>query len=315
MSVVVPHRFYAHGKLLLSGEYFVLDGALALALPTRRGQWMEIELFSPEIKLVHWKSYDVDGSLWFEGSFDLPKMSYQSGNDELVGKRLEKIFAAIQQLNPLFFKQMTACKISTRLEFSRHWGLGSSSTLLSCLGQWSQTDSQALLQASFGGSGYDIACAEAKGPIFYQRLNNVPTSLDVTWRPTFSQHLYFVYLGKKQDSREGIQHYRALGDSSNKAFLLQKISAITQNFVAAVDDLVLFEKAIQEHETLIANTLSLIPVKMLHFPDYWGEIKSLGAWGGDFVLATSNLSIAQTRAYFNEKGFLDVYGYDEMILN
>ncbi len=34
--------FSAHGKLLLSGEYFVLDGALGLALPANYGQHLAL---------------------------------------------------------------------------------------------------------------------------------------------------------------------------------------------------------------------------------------------------------------------------------
>ena len=34
--------FYGHGKLLLTGEYAVLDGAKALSIPTRFGQSLEV---------------------------------------------------------------------------------------------------------------------------------------------------------------------------------------------------------------------------------------------------------------------------------
>ena len=53
--------------------------------------------------------------------------------------------------------------------------------------------------------------------------------------------------------------------------------------------------------------------KDLHFKDYWGIIKSLGAWGGDFVLATSTESPEKTKAYFNERGFEIVLPYRELI--
>ena len=36
-------RFYSHGKFLLTGEYLVLKGALALALPLKLGQSMTVE--------------------------------------------------------------------------------------------------------------------------------------------------------------------------------------------------------------------------------------------------------------------------------
>ena len=34
--------FYSHGKLLLTGEYLVLDGALALAVPCKLGQSLTV---------------------------------------------------------------------------------------------------------------------------------------------------------------------------------------------------------------------------------------------------------------------------------
>ena len=36
-------NYYSNGKLLLTGEYVVLDGALSLAIPTRYGQSLTIE--------------------------------------------------------------------------------------------------------------------------------------------------------------------------------------------------------------------------------------------------------------------------------
>lgn len=39
------NRFYSHGKFLLTGEYLVLEGALALALPLKLGQTMTVETF------------------------------------------------------------------------------------------------------------------------------------------------------------------------------------------------------------------------------------------------------------------------------
>ena len=38
-------RYSSHGKFLLTGEYLVLKGALALALPLKLGQSMTVETF------------------------------------------------------------------------------------------------------------------------------------------------------------------------------------------------------------------------------------------------------------------------------
>ena len=53
--------FYSHGKLLISAEYAVLDGALALALPTKFGQSLQVES-TPNQKIV-WKSISNKGEV------------------------------------------------------------------------------------------------------------------------------------------------------------------------------------------------------------------------------------------------------------
>lgn len=309
----LTNYYYAHGKLLLSGEYFVLDGALSLAIPTQQGQSLTLDFLYDNTSQIHWESYDADGTCWFQGIFDANLLTYSMGSDPEIGKRLETILHTIRQLNPSFLRSQQSLQVITKLEFSRHWGLGSSSTLISCLAQWGNTDPYILLQASFGGSGYDIACALAAGPIFYQRLQNQPTYQAIDWHPVFSAQLYLVYLGKKQNSRDGIQRYRALTDNNDKSQLIETINQLTLKITAA-SDLASFEQLLLEHEQLIAQTLNLPRAKNLYFPDFWGEIKSLGAWGGDFVLATSARSAAETHAYFNEKGFWDVYGFDDMVV-
>jgi hypothetical protein len=40
---MATQTFYSNGKLLLTGEYVVLDGAEALALPTRFGQNLKVK--------------------------------------------------------------------------------------------------------------------------------------------------------------------------------------------------------------------------------------------------------------------------------
>ena len=57
-------RYYSNGKLLLTGEYAVLDGATALALPTKFGQSLEVSPRTDERILG--KIRDVNGELWFE---------------------------------------------------------------------------------------------------------------------------------------------------------------------------------------------------------------------------------------------------------
>ena len=61
--------FYSNGKLLLTGEYVVLDGALSLAVPTPRGQSMSVR--KTDSGKLRWKSRDEKGKIWFESIFDM----------------------------------------------------------------------------------------------------------------------------------------------------------------------------------------------------------------------------------------------------
>ena len=68
--------FYSHGKLLISAEYAVLDGALALALPTKFGQSLTVES-TPEDTIL-WKSISNKGAVWFEAEFTIdPALKFQ----------------------------------------------------------------------------------------------------------------------------------------------------------------------------------------------------------------------------------------------
>ena len=72
-----------------------------------------------------------------------------------------------------------------------------------------------------------------------------------------------------------------------------------------------FENLINQHEKIIGNVLKKQPIKERLFSDYFGCIKSLGAWGGDFILATGNID---TPNYFKQKGYETIIKYDDMIL-
>ena len=161
---------------------------------------------------------------------------------------------------------------------------------------------------SFKGSGYDIACAQHNSPIFYQLIAQKPIVTPFYFNPVFQENLFFVFLNQKQNSKEGIVKFRERQqDFSNE---IARISAISELFLKS-KSLENFNELIIEHEQIISTIINLKPVKEKVFPDYFGEIKSLGAWGGDFVLATGNES---TPNYFKNKGFETVFNYDKIIL-
>jgi mevalonate kinase len=301
--------FYAHGKLLLTAEYFILDGAVGLALPTKLGQSLSIEL--SENTQSMWQSYDADGSLWFEATLGLNDYDIKETNDAATAERLTNILRAAKALKNSN-TPYEPIHITTELTFPRAWGLGTSSTLIYNLATLFNINPFDLLNKTFGGSGYDLACAGATKPILYHRINDTPHWKEVDFNPPFSEQLYFIYLGKKQNSREGIKHYREKAKNLPPQYF-DEITALTHAFLTE-NDFKNFEKLIIEHEEKVADIIELKRAKSLIFNDFWGEIKSLGAWGGDFVLATSDRTEAETRTYFEAKGFNTFLTYKDLIL-
>lgn len=297
--------FYSNGKLLITGEYVVLDGAKALALPTKFGQDLTVE--NGFGKAIHWKSFDADGSLWFEDKIPFESIRQKSESQNPISQTLIEILHAAYVLNPDFL-ETDGFLVTTKLTFPRFWGLGTSSTLINNIALWIGIDAFLLLKNSFGGSGYDIACAQNNHPILYQIGDKNPIIEPVNFNPEFASKLYFVYLNKKQSSKSAIQSY------------YQKRKTITDT-VSAVDDLtiqilmaetaVTFATLLEKHEAILSEILELPTVKSALFPDFKGTIKSLGGWGGDFVLVVSE---ENPTAYFKEKGYETVIPYSEMIL-
>lgn len=297
--------YRAKGKLLLTGEYVVLDGVPALALPTRLGQTLETSINVGDHTL-RWSSWDADGSLWLELELNPDTWQVLHSTDEAAAARLVQILRTAAHWNPAF---RPLGQVHTRLEFLRHWGLGSSSTLMANVAAWAGVDAFDLLAATWGGSGYDVACAQAGRPIVYQRLHGRSQWVEIPFRPAFAGQLWFVYLGQKQDSREGIRRYRERSEQISPR-LLDEIGALTLAAASAVQ-LADFEKIMAEHERIIGSLLGLEPVQQSRFSDHPGVVKSLGAWGGDFVLATGPAEA--TKAYFAGKGLDTVLGYGELM--
>ena len=117
-----------------------------------------------------------------------------------------------------------------------------------------------------------------------------------------------MYLNQKQNSRKGIQRYKELRGNLNDEII--QINKLTEQFLKC-KNLAEFEVLIEAHEALVSKVIRLSPVKEKLFDDYYGAVKSLGAWGGDFVLATGDHN---TEAYFKKKGYHTVIKYTDLIL-
>ena len=57
----------------------------------------------------------------------------------------------------------------------------------------------------------------------------------------------------------------------------------------------IFNEMVKEHEEIISKIISKKPIQKVIFKDFCGQIKSLGSWGGDFILASGD---TETPNYF-----------------
>ncbi|MDR6761019.1 mevalonate kinase [Flavobacterium sp. 2755] len=298
--------FYSNGKLFISGEYLVLDGADAFALPTKFGQNLVVE--DDENQIIEWKSYDYDNKLWFETTISFEEVINNIVSEiETVKTTLINILHEAYVLNPEFIQQSKGYKVTTNLTFPRNWGLGTSSTLINNIAQWTNINAFALLRNSFGGSGYDIACAQNNTPILYRVENNFVEP--VTFNPDFTTNIFFVYLNKKQNSKAAIHAYNK-HKQQNLAKSVIENNKITHAILNA-KSLKEFAHAVEKHEIHLSNIMEIKTIKEIAFPDFNGTVKSLGAWGGDFVMVISK---ENPREYFASKGYDTILTYDEMIL-
>ena len=297
--------FKSNGKILLCSEYLVLEGAKAIALPSKLTQ--DLQVTKCENKIIEWQSFDVNNDLWFEEKF------YFSGSDlKYDGKKnktSEKILLLFKHLlKTKKVDDILGNKFLTKLNFKRDWGLGTSSTFVNNLAKWAKTDPYKLLFSAFNGSGYDIACCDVKNPIFFQKKQNSISIENISFNPPFIENLYLVYLEKKQNTQTSIINY--LNIKSDRKQLIEKVNFIAEEIVNC-KDLNQFENLIVEHENIIASATSQEPIHQSVFSAYCqGKIKSLGAWGGDFILVTSKNN---DLSFFKNKGYNTILKLSELV--
>ena len=303
------HEYHSHGKFLLTGEYLVLKGALALALPLKFGQSLEVEELDSNNNRLHWEAFRPEGK-WFSVTLNPENLVNFSTNDPEKAMRLSKILQAVKQLNSKAFEG-NDLKFTTRLDFDPNWGLGSSSTLIANLAQWAKVNPYELLKLTFGGSGYDIACATAEQPIYYQLVGGKPQVESIDFQPSFADHLFFLYQGQKQSSSKEI---KAFLEKANPADLQQDIESVSEisRAVPKCENLDEFGMLMQCHERIISHCIGQEPVQK-RFPDFEGVLKSLGAWGGDFILAATEWTENQVREFFKKKGLEEVFGCKDIV--
>ncbi len=252
-------HFRANGKLLLSAEYGVLFGARALALPLRFGQQLTLSKSASnrEPGRLYWKALDHKGKPWLETSFTGKSLDILHTSDKDKAAVLQSLLRRINNINPDFFEDIEVQNyhFTTELEFDRHWGWGTSSTLVSLLSQCTDTDAYDLYRHSFKGSGYDLACAEASGPIYFQRNGSKIQVKPAPFNPKFKERIHFGYLGQKQNSLTSIS-----GLPQPPAELIDRLSQLTEQLIRSQDNEAQFCQLIREHEEILSDYLNQAPI-------------------------------------------------------
>ena len=303
-----PRKYFrSNGKLMLTGEYVVLYGALALAVPTIPGQSLEVKR-SEGSKSLRWKTM-VDSKPWLDCRIDPDGWRVSlADRPERAGMLVQLLKAASKIRGDA--EWLSGNEVIAELEFDIEWGLGSSSSLISNIAGWAGIDPFQLARAVSRGSGYDIACARSDKPLLYRTGQSPPGYTPIDFRPSYHEQLAFVYLGRKQDSAASVRNFLSHARVTEQN--ISDITAITEKLSEA-DRLEVFEKLLREHEAILSNILGKPPVKMALFNEYPGEVKSLGAWGGDFIMITMHQDWPVVKAYFSAKGMETVISYHDMV--
>jgi len=285
----------------------VLHGATCLALPTKLGQRMKVQELSGSEVL--WNSYDNNGKKWFEAEIDLMGLDVVKSTDEVAAKYLRKIFKACCNNNSEFLSHWKKYKVDHYLDFPLNWGLGSSSTLINNMASWADVNPYHLYFDIENGSGYDVACANSEGPILYTLGDGSIDLEEVDFHPGFAGQLYFLPLQTKVNSREAVKAARTKNPDKG---LIKKASDMTEKLLD-LKSLTGFENWVNEHEKMVSDYLGETKVKDRLFPDYWGAVKSLGAWGGDMVLVSSDKNQKETEDYFASKGYSKLIPFKDLV--
>ncbi|RPH34169.1 MAG: GHMP kinase [Bacteroidales bacterium] len=308
MNEVTQNTFFSNGNLIITGEYFVLTGAKALAAPLKYGQQMMVTSIINDKPSLLWKATE-QGKPWFNANFNSEDLNIIDSNNDEIALGLQKLLSAALELKPLLFNDNTTYEFSSDIQFSISWGWGSSATLISNIANWAGIDPFELNKQVSSGSGYDIAASNSATPILYQLTKDGRKITPVAFKPEFRENIYFVYLGRKQKTSTSIEKTIEVIRRENMA---STISELTER-IATESSLKEFVRCIVEHEIIVSKTLKLPRVKSEYFNDFDGEIKSLGAWGGDFAMVISQLPKKRIKNYFRDKGLETFFGFDEII--
>lgn len=304
------NKYHSNGKLLITGEYLVLEGAFSFALPLKYGQSLEISDYQND-SLLHWTTI-VQDRIYLSVTFDpLNAFRIIDSSAHMNPSFLQRVLLQASILKPGLSKALINKQAVAAIEFDINWGWGSSSSLIVNIAQFAELNPFDLHFAVSHGSGYDIACAMANKPILYKIANSKPEFWEIDFHKEFLESIYFIYLGNKKDSSAAIRHFK--DNSKSIEIESAEISDITNQMIKT-NNLDTFMRLMKQHEHLIGEIIEIEPIQKRYFNDFDGAIKSLGAWGGDFIMAASRLPSNYIHQYFRDKNYNVIFNYQNIVL-
>ncbi|MFM9060850.1 MAG: hypothetical protein ACKOQP_04195 [Bacteroidota bacterium] len=296
MTAVLYHQ-HLPGKILLSGEYLVLDGATALGLVSRLGQSITVQRADDtQPGTLEWTALDHQGMPWLWADFILESGHRHGTGDSSNHPEKKRLLHWLQAAEDLARAVKTpgqhtspdhdayGLRVTTRLDFPRRWGLGSSSTLLALLAGWKGVDARELYSRVQNGSGYDLEIALQGQSILYQKERRVVRAVE--FRPPAGSLLRLVDPGSKQVSSLEVSRYRNL-DQERRKNAVPRVSQISEA-LAECPPIQTMLDLFSEHDILLEKVLGQPCLHALQGHGFPGRLKSLGAWGGDLFLAASD---------------------------
>jgi mevalonate kinase len=298
-------EFHANGKLLIAGEYLVLAGAKALALPVRFGQKMILE--ENNSGCIAWESISPHGT-WFAARLDAVTLQVISTDHHKTAVEVQKILRTAKLINPGFLAGNSGWNVRVIANYPLEWGLGSSSTLCTLVAGWAKVDAFELFAMISNGSGYDIACAGRPGLLYYRLHHGNREIMAAQAGRALRENTWFAYLGNKQDSAAEVSAFIAGQAYSNDD--VTEVTRLSQQICEAgsVDELI---RLVNEHELILSTLLKKEPVAR-RFSTFPGTVKSLGAWGGDFAMFVSSEDPKTVVALLKNLGFSTVFSYNDL---
>ena len=300
-------KWYSNAKLMLTGEYMVLFGARALAMPLKFGQSLEV-LEEEGNALLYFRT-EVLGKPWFDAKFGTDNFEILDASNSSIACYLQELFSGARLLNPLFLKESKRLHVITKVDFDITWGLGSSSTLISNIAWWADVNPYELNSIISDGSGYDIACARSNTALYYSLISRIPLIEPVVYNPKCTRQIWFVYLGNKLATES---HLIEIVDKINPmSSEIKEISAISTAFATAgsVSDM---SQLMLRHELIVSKVLGKATIQSQYFTDFKGTMKSLGAWGGDFCMVVTGENELYVKEYFEQKGLRTVLSFEQL---